>query len=105
MHRCIMQRRYGKFRGIVDHKNRKPLDNRRGNLRFATHPQNHANTEAPRNNKTGHKGVSLDSRTGLYFADLQFNGKRYRLGRFPTIEAASNAYRRLARHLAGEFAA
>ena len=42
-------------------------------------------------NTTGVRGVSLCTKTGRYAAELQFEKKRYRLGRFDTIAEAGQA--------------
>src|SRR4030065_939634 len=41
-----------------DHANHNRLDNRRCNLRICTKQQNQANAPAPKNNRSGGKGVS-----------------------------------------------
>ncbi len=77
---------------LVDHRNEDTLDCRRENLRAATRSQNGANRGANANNKSGYKGVSFDKRTGKWLAQLQVQGRKVWLGRFPTPETAHEAY-------------
>lgn len=74
---------------VVDHINRNRLDNRRENLRIVTHNDNLQNRGADKRSVSGIKGISKCSKTGKWFAEFMANGKRYRLGRFKTIEEAS----------------
>ena len=84
MHRLIAKRMG--IEGMVDHKNRQPLDNRRCNLRPATHSQNMANREKSKPNKSGHKGVYLEIDNGYgsrsWTAQVTYQRKKYRK-RFP----------------------
>ena len=89
--------------GIVDHKNRNPLDNRISNLRVATKAQNSYNQKIAKNNKTGLKGVQLRS-NGKYHAEISAGGKRIPLGLFPDKLSAAQAYNKAATALHGEFA-
>ena len=51
-------------------------------------------SEKPReDNVTGVRGVVLDRRSGKFIAQLQFRGKRYRLGTFKELSDAANARR------------
>lgn len=60
MHRLIL----GVPPGVqVDHANRNGLDNRRANLRVASHSNNQHNRGLQRNNKSGYKGC-LSSKLG-----------------------------------------
>jgi hypothetical protein len=78
----------------VDHRDTDPLNNRWSNLRAATGAQNRQNMrQAPRSNRsTGLLGASFDRRTGLYKSQIMVGGRWYWLGRFPTAEAAHEAY-------------
>ncbi|PKL46989.1 MAG: hypothetical protein CVV39_06400 [Planctomycetes bacterium HGW-Planctomycetes-1] len=61
---------------LVDHENRNPLDNRRCNLRIATHRQNNLNKI--RKNSSGFIGVSIKRQDGRYACVAKFhlaNGK------------------------------
>lgn len=81
----------------IDHKNTNKLDNRRSNLRPADRSQNAANTPLTRSN-VGVKGVR--AKDGKFEASL----RGVYLGRFDTVEAAAEAYRRAADVAYGEFA-
>lgn len=105
MHRVVMERilnRPLKDNELVDHVNRDGLDNRRENLRLATHSQNAANMRVQKHNKLGVKGVSRSKKR--FTARIRFNGVLYFLGSFKTIEEASAAYEAKAVELFGEFA-
>lgn len=86
----------------IDHENLDGLDCRRLNLRAATFTQNLANRPARRNNRLGAKGVQKSRRR--FVALIRVDGKVMTLGRFKTIEAASEAYRQAAVRYHGEFA-
>jgi hypothetical protein len=64
--RYVMKAKKGQ---VVDHRNRKRLDNRRGNLRIATVRQNNLNRILK--NKTGYIGVSVNqhkSKKGIVYS-------------------------------------
>lgn len=86
----------------VDHEDGNGLNNRRKNIRLATHSQNLTNTKANSRNKLGVKGVQREK--GKYLAYITIDKKKIRLGRHVTIEAASAAYLAAARAAWGEFA-
>jgi AP2 domain/HNH endonuclease len=94
------------FPGVseVDHKNRNKLDNRRSNLRPATHTQNLGNSGRPKHNTSGFKGASLDKRSGKWKAQIQVASKSVWLGSFDTRLAAARAYDTAAKKQFGEFA-
>lgn len=82
----------------VDHISRDTLDNRRSNLRLATHSQNLFNIP-PRNRL---KGIT---RVGAKWkAQIGFQGKHLHLGYFHTDAEAAREYDRVAADLFGEFA-
>lgn len=88
----------------IDHQNLNRLDCQRRNLRPCTPAQNGFNREAPKNSKTGFKGVCFDTRHLRYKGHIQANGKRKSLGYFKSAVAAARAYDDAARELHGEFA-
>jgi hypothetical protein len=88
---------------VTDHINRNGLDNRKCNLRTATLSQNHGNAIPQTRNKAGVKGIYFDRERAKWVADIQFQRKRRRLGRFDRKEDAAAAYGRAAAELFGEF--
>lgn len=103
MHKEIL----GVGQGVqVDHVNRDSLDNRRTNLRLATHADNQRNQGMRRTNKSGLKGVWSLRRAGAarWGACIRLNGKTLMLGSFPSPEAAHAAYCAAAIKLHGDFA-
>ena len=100
MHRLIMNTPDGLE---TDHINSNKLDNRRGNLRISTKPQNSANKPAPKNNTSGYKGVSWFKAGKLWTARLKVNGKLIYCGYFKNIEDAVIAYNTEAKKHLGEF--
>jgi hypothetical protein len=88
----------------VDHHNRRPLDNTRGNLRSANKSQNGANRGPNQNNTSGYKGVWLCQRTRRWKANIKVKRVTYHLGTFSTAEDAARAYNEAALKHFGEFA-
>ena len=87
----------------VDHRNGNGLDNRRANLRIATHGQNMRNRGLVATNSTGYKGVQY-RRPGVWRARIQLDRKQLHLGQYPTPEEAAEAYNAAAIKYFGEFA-
>jgi hypothetical protein len=90
---------------LVDHRNNNSLDNRRANLRLATHAENCYNRPKIRT-KTSSRyiGVYFEKSTGKWTAKIRVNGKRLWLGRFNSELEAALAYDAAARKYHGEFA-
>jgi hypothetical protein len=88
----------------VDHKDLDPLNNRKSNLRIATHSQNQQNTAVRMNSRTGFKGVRYVPRSKLWVARICVNRRRISLGCFHSPEEAAAAYDVAATQLFGEFA-
>ena len=83
----------------VDHINHNPLDNRRANLRVATHAQNQMNLVENSRSTSGYKGVSFMKSCGKWRAYIVLNQKQIHLGLHATPKAASRAYDNAARRL------
>lgn len=91
--------------GITDHINGDGLDNRRANLREATHAQNMHNSGPQVGNTSGFKGVRRRAhRTKQWEASIRNGGKWHWLGEYETPEDAARAYDEAARTLHGEYA-
>ena len=90
---------------LVDHGNGDGLDNRRNNLRLATHAQNTHNRRKTRS-KTSSKfiGVYFDKQTGRWAAKIKNHEKYIWLGRFDNEVDAARAYDKSAQKYRGEFA-
>lgn len=76
---------------VTDHINRNKLDNRKENLRFVSHKENHDNTLTKL--RTNSNGVGVDRTHGTFKA-YYFNeilGKRINVGTFSTRELAQQA--------------
>ncbi len=103
MHRLILKVPHNMF---VDHINRNGLDNRKANLRPATHAQNSCN-RAKRGNRTyasKYKGVTSRSNSKTYQANIRVNGHPISLGSFDDEVKAAKAYDRAAKKYHREFA-
>lgn len=101
MHRLVMDAPPGLE---VDHKNGDGLDNRRSNLRPATHSQNMANRPGDRGTSSRFKGVSLYRCRGNWMAYISIRGRRKTIGYFSTEIEAALIYDEWARKDHGEFA-
>jgi hypothetical protein len=94
----------------LDHINHNPLDNRRANLREATHEQNTWNKPKFKKSWKGipcsskYKGVSYHKRYGHWEVNIICKGIRYWLGKFHCEKEAARAYDKEAKKLFGEFA-
>jgi hypothetical protein len=103
MHREILGLRAGdKMQG--DHRSGDTLDNRRSNLRIATHAQNIQNQRLRITSKSGYRGVSFHTASGLYIAKIMAHGKLHSLGYRKTASEAHELYKAAAAKLHGEFA-
>lgn len=106
MHRLILSRILGRPllpTEQVDHINLNGLDNRRENLRLATHSQNQANGSRYKNNTSGYKGVRYHAHNKKWGARIQVDGKRIFLGLFDTPEEAHDEYCKVAKRYFGDF--
>lgn len=109
MHRAIMLRHYPEDPADgrrVDHINRDTLDNRKNNLRFATHQQNMVNSPSRRGAASAYKGVGIEPRYTVrkWTARIGCNGTTFLLGSYATEQEAAVAYDCAAIQLFGEYA-
>ena len=81
----------------VDHKDHNGLNNRRNNIRIATHADNMRNRK-----KVGFKGVRF--RKGKWYARITVNRKEISLGHFLHLQDAANSYDIAAKKYFGDFA-
>ncbi len=100
MHRFILDA--GDAENEVDHENGVRLDNRRSNLRIATHSENMANQVTQARNVSGLKGVRIKG--AKWQAYISTDGEQRHLGTFGAAEDAAKAYDRAAFQLFGRFA-
>lgn len=106
LHRVIMEKVLGHAIPdgmFIDHISGDGLDNRRENLRLATHSQNIANSRKRKNSQAPYRGVMQVSKS-KYRAKITCDGKRYDLGKFDSAEEARDAYQAKAAELFGDFA-
>lgn len=73
-----------------DHRNGDRLDNRRENLRIASHAENQQNRHYGWGTSL-HRGVCWDKAHGCWRASAMLDGKRYYLGLFAVEEDAAEA--------------
>ena len=98
-HRLAWLLTYGNFpTKDIDHKDGNKANNSIDNLREVTKEQNNQNKfSARKDNKLGVLGVTF--RYGKFLSHIKKNGKRTFIGKFETIEEASNAYIEAKRNL------
>jgi hypothetical protein len=109
MHRLIWERANGPLpAGMevdhIEHGQFGGLDNRRANLRAATHAKNIANGRLRSSNTSGVKGVHYVKRIGRWQALIRRDGKRKHLGYFDSPLEAGRAYDAAAVDSFGQFA-
>ena len=90
---------YGKHK--TDHKDRNPLNNKKGNLRQSNPSQNAMNAKS-QCHSSKYKGVSL--KAGKWQVTIAKNGKSHYLGRFTDEWEAALVYDEAAKKLHGKFA-
>lgn len=100
MHRVLLDAPKGME---VDHADCDGLNNRRSNIRLATHEENARNNRLQRNNRSGHKGVHWSKKMCKWVAAIQVNRKVKHLGFHDDIEEAKRAYALASAQYHGEF--
>jgi hypothetical protein len=98
MHRLILPI----TNGVIDHINGNKLDNRKANLRVATHAENMRNRKIQKNNKSGYRGVH-QKKDGYWYAQIKINGEQIFLGAYKSAEQAADAYNKKAEEAYGDF--
>lgn len=93
----------------VDHEDHNGLHNCVGNMRICSEiTENRCNSRMYVNNTSGYKGVTWDKSVSSWVAQINYQGKHYRLGRFGKTEEgklkAAEAYERAASGLHAGFA-
>lgn len=86
----------------IDHINGDTLDNRRSNLRPATHAENMRNSARKSNSTYRYKGVYKSGTD--WWIRITVDGKQVSIGRFASEGEAARAYDATASDLYGEFA-
>ena len=100
MHRSILDAPAGV---TVDHKDGDGLNNRRVNIRLATHQENMFNQRTPKDNTSGYKGVCWNKASRKWQAQISVGGRTVYLGLFETAEQASSVYETEATRRRGVF--
>jgi len=104
MHREVMGLEFGDPREVDHREQSQTLDNRRSNLRVATHSQNQGNQRINKTNSSGFKGVYWYQKSRKWGSVIVKDGKRLYLGYHSLKEDAARAYDRGALKHFGEFA-
>lgn len=93
-HRLAWLYVHGKFPiDQIDHIDGIRTNNAIKNLRASSQYENMQNVKIKSSNKSGHTGVSWDSQTGSWAAQIMHKRKTIRLGRFDRLEDAAEAYK------------
>lgn len=104
MHRLIAERMgLDLTNKEIDHRDRKPLNNHRSNLRVATRSENCRNKDLQSNNTSGYTGVTFDKRRNKWYANIWISWKKKHLGTFKTFEEAKEARIKAEIEYFGEF--
>lgn len=87
-------------RPLVEHRDGDPFNNRWRNLRLARSWHNASPRRCRDSDRSVFAGIALDRRSGQWTAAVSQGERVYSLGRFPTHEAAHEAYAMAARLVA-----
>lgn len=75
-------------KGIIDHKDRNPFNDRWNNYRDVTQSDNMKNISARSDNTSGYKGVSFNKQHKKWESYINSKGKRFGLGLYTDIKEA-----------------
>lgn len=89
---------------LIDHEDTEKLNNRWSNLRATDNCKNIQNSRLRKDNRSGVKGVCWEESHKAWKAVLTTNGKSVRLGRFKSLEQATNVITQARVKAHGEFA-
>jgi hypothetical protein len=106
LHRVILERMLGRSlenKEECDHIDGDTLNNKRANLRLATHKQNLRN-RIKQSKENKFKGVYFERFTGKWKAQIMLDGKNYNLGRYSSEIDAAKVYDLAAITYFGDFA-
>jgi hypothetical protein len=93
-HRVIWAMTHGEWpQDDIDHINGDPSDNRLANLREVSTQENAKNSARPRDNTSGHMGVSWHAQNRRWRARIKHDGRSVSLGLFREKEDAVAAWR------------
>lgn len=104
VHRICFFLKHGLVPKEIDHRDNDKQNNRSKNLRAADRRQNSGNVPLQRNNTSGLRGVSRNTRSGLWHAQIKIDGKQTCLARFDDPVLAARCYDKAARKHFGTFA-
>lgn len=102
-HRMIAERMGLDLSNEIDHIDGDILNNKRNNLRSATHSQNMFNRKKQKNNTSGYRGVSWHKRAKRWSAYIRYQKKLIHLGYFDGLIQAAKTRDRAALKYHGEF--
>ena len=103
MHRIIMDVEDPNIEIDHIHGIKSRNDNRKSNLRLATHSQNNINKDKASNNTSGVKGVTWDKRTGKWRVRITINKVTHELGFFDELEEATKVRKEAEEKYFGEW--
>ena len=86
-HTAIVAIMTGKMPEEVDHENGIPSNNKWRNLKSVTHAQNQRNMKLRKDSKYPVHGIYIRP-SGRYAVGIHFDGKRYGLGTYDTLDEA-----------------
>lgn len=104
LHRVLWLYVYGEQPDQLDHIDGDKTNNRVENLRPCTCQKNAGNAGLAKHNTSGYRGVSQNTKSGKWAAQIKIFGQQTYLGRFDTPEEAARVYDAAAAEHFGEFA-